>query len=325
VWQTDDITAGNGGWFDVHNTNVVAAITKDATDMQGAGVKWARMWVGPGDSVDELTTVANIFSAHNVTLELDANQGHNASPANEQAITNWLTTTVPAMSAAGVHYWEIGNEPNISADAGGYWDTCQAGITPSWANGQGDTNTAVASYVTRLKDAYTTIHHYDPKAFVSSAGLSYDPSYNAYCEIPSNDWISALTKTDAANYMDCFGIHPYGGSPDAVIGALTDTRNALNANPAYNKIPFCITETGFWANGYTPGSQNGYVGNDENNRATQYTTMMTSLKNYGITTPVFWYTWYDYNQPTGYGAVHYSGFTTRDYTPVYTAMKNYDS
>jgi hypothetical protein len=40
-------------------------------------------------------------------------------------------------------------------------------------------------------------------------------------------------------------------------------------------------------------------------------------------TPVFWYTWYDYYQPYGYGIVSYGGLTTRTYLSIFTAMKNY--
>ena len=323
MWQTDDITASNGG-FDMSNANVVAAVTKDAADMQAAGLKWARWWVGPGDSVSEISSVGRIFKDHGVTIELDVNDGHNSSAANEQALTSWLTSLVPAMGAMGIHYWEIGNEPNINYAAGGYWDTCRAGVSPSGASGQGDATAAVNSYVVRLKDAYTAIHRYDSAAYVSSAGLSYDSGYSAYCEIPSDQWIGALVNTDAYNYMDGFGIHPYASSASGVIAALNDTRNALNANPNYAKLAFNITEVGFWANGYTPGSQNGYIGSsDENARAADYVSLMNSLKSYAITTPVFWYTWYDYTQPTGYGVVHYGGSTARTYSPVYTAMKNY--
>ena len=55
-----------------------------------------------------------------------------------------------------------------------------------------------------------------------------------------------------------------------------------------------MTEVGFWASGYTPGSQNGFIGtSDENARAADYVTLMSDLKSYGIQTPASWYTWYD--------------------------------
>ena len=323
VWQTDDISASNGG-FDSSNGNVIAAVTKDATDMQNAGVKWARWWVGPGDSVAQDTSVATIFKNHGVGLELDVNAGSNSDASTEQTLKSWLSTMVPAISAIGDHFWEIGNEPNIDYQAGGYWDDCPPGVSPSGASNQGDVSAAVTSYVIRLQDAYKTILQGDAKAFVSSAGLSYDSGYSAYCEIPSDEWIGALVHTDAYKYMSCFGIHPYSSTPGGVVSALADTRSALDASSNYSKIPFCVTEVGFWANGYAPGSQNGFIGsNDENARAADYVTLMSDLKSYGIQTPVFWYTWYDYSQPDGYGIVHYSGFTSRTYLPIYTAMKNY--
>jgi hypothetical protein len=323
VWQTDDISASNGG-FNMSNGNVIAAVTQDATDMQNAGVTWARWWVGPGDSVAQDTSVATIFKDHGVSLELDVNAGSNSDASNEQALESWLSTMVPAMSAIGDHFWEIGNEPNIDSQAGGYWDDCPPGVSPSGASNQADVSAAVTSYLVRLQDADNTILQGDPKAFVSSAGLSYDSGYSAYCEIPSDVWIGALIQTDAYKYMSCFGIHPYSSSPSGVVAALADTRNALDASSNYAKIPFCITEVGFWANGYTPGSQNGFIGtSDENVRAADYTTLMNDLKSYGIQTPVSWYTWYDYSQQDGYGIVHYSGFTSRTYLPIYTAVKNY--
>jgi hypothetical protein len=313
VWQSDAITDSTGG-FDTSNPTIVAALTRDALDMQGAGVKWARWWVGPGYSIAQVSTVASIFRAHGVILILDVNSGTDSDPASERVLERWLSALVPAMAKLGEHYWEIGNEPNIDYRAGGYWNDCAAGVTPSTTSNQANIVRAVDSYVLRLKDAYTTIHRADGLAYVSSAGLSYDDYYSKFCELTSDQWIAQFTKTGAWRYMDCFGIHPYAGDPAGVVAALAETRSDLSVNPEYARIPFCITELGFKSTDVLT----------ENERAREYVTLMNDLKNYGIKTPVFWYDWYDYNTDGGgYGITEFRGLTSRGYLPIYSAVRAY--
>jgi hypothetical protein len=312
VWQSDAITDATGS-FNTSDPTVVAALTRDSLDMQGAGVKWARWWVGPGYSVAQVSTVASIFRAHGVTMVLDVNSGTDSNTPTERALESWLSALVPVMAKLGEHYWEIGNEPNIDYRAGGYWDDCAAGVAPSNASNQGDIVKAVGSYVVRLKDAYTTIHRADSIAYVSSAGLSYDDYYNKFCEITSDQWIAQFIKTGAWRYMDCFGIHPYAGDPADVVAALAATRTELSVNAAYTKVPFCITELGFKSTKVLT----------ENERAREYVTLMNDLKHYGINTPVFWYDWYDFDTNGGYGITEFRSLTSRGYLPIYSAVRSY--
>jgi hypothetical protein len=281
--------------------------------MQSAGVTWTRWWVSPSYSVDDVKRVATIFQAHGIGMLFDVNSGHTSDAQTETALKKWLAQLAPAMAKLGQHHWEIGNEPNIDYRANGYWDTCAAGVSPSAAEGQADVASAVASYVVRLRDAYTVIHQSDPKAVVASAGLSYDHSYNKFCEIPSGQWIAQLEKTDAWKYMDYFGIHPYATTPSGVIAALVDTRRALALNAHFANKPFAISEVGFQLRNQK--SQAAY--------AQSYPALMDALKVYGITTPVFWYDWYDYADTEGYGIVQYKGPTDRVYLPIYAAVRQY--
>lgn len=313
VWQDDAIRQSHGGILDTEDPDVVAAITKDAADMQAAGVTWIRWWVSPHYPVAVVTKVASIFQQHGISTNFDVNSGYTSDPSIEADLKDWLAGVVPATAKMGEHHWEVGNEPNIDHRAGGYWDDCASGVTPSATEGQGDVSAAVDSYVVRLRDAYTTIHAHDSQALVASAGLSYDAAYSKFCEIPSGQWIAQLERTDAWKYMDYFGIHPYADSAGGVVAALVETRKSLAANPMFADKPFAVTEVGFPLT--SPGGEAA--------QAQEYVKVMNALKAYGLSTPVFWYDWYDYAHPNGFGITNYLGPTRRTYLPIYAAMRDY--
>lgn len=317
VWQEDDIAKAAGG-FNIANPNVQAGITRDALDsgVSGLGSGYARWW-GSNKPAD-LTYVAGKFAAQNTKLLYCLNYGKDAS--DEPGFINMLKPLAEAAVAAGVHDWEVGSEVNVST----YWNTAGPGV-PVTAGGVANLAAACDSYMTRLHDAYTTIKPIDPLANILMAGISLDPSYTGWDEITSAVWYqqACLAKYAAEQFCDGMAGHPYvDGGPAAVLAGLAQMRSQITGPLAAK--PFVVTEIGLWANGYTPGTQNGYIGsNSETARAADYAVLMNGMRAAGIMSPVFWYTLHDALQPAGYGFNHYVDYTTRTQLPIFAAALAY--
>jgi hypothetical protein len=323
VWQTDNI---QGTFGTITSSGALAAVTKDASDMQTAGITWVRWW---GNNVtSDVVKIVTIFKSYGITMIYCFNLGMSASSSTEAAVIAALQALVPQCAAAGLHVWEIGNEPNINYQYNGYWDTGGSAAYAIGGNGAGGGN-----YALRLKDAYTTIHGLDASAFVLSAGISYNPSYTDYDEVTSTAWFQEFTlpKYGLWNYCDGIGLHPYAPPAGSWAAACSEIRGYLSSEFAAK--PIIITESGMW----WPGGGNTYASSQpgevssEATRNSDYISMMNELKANGLDggrSPLCWYTWYDYTDSPGYGVVTWNGSTSnptgRTPSSLYTTIQNYN-
>jgi hypothetical protein len=112
-------------------------------------------------------------------------------PTNLSDYAMFAKTAATHFGAAGVHTYEVWNEPNISA----FW---MPGPDP-------------ARYTQLLKLAYTSIKQADPTATVISAGLSPYGSYGQADAQHMNpvSFLEKMYANGAAGSMDAVGWHPY--------------------------------------------------------------------------------------------------------------------
>ncbi|MFL6112860.1 MAG: cellulase family glycosylhydrolase, partial [Catenulispora sp.] len=150
-------------------------------------------------------------------------------PADNALFAKFVKQAVARYSARGVHYWEVWNEPNITA----------------WAP-----NPDPADYAKLLVTVSAAIRAADPHAFVLMGGLAADhPSAGAPFITPY-DFITAVAGAGGLKAVDGIGYHPYpDGDPatsrtfQAISQSPTSIIAALTRAGAPN-MPIWITETG---------------------------------------------------------------------------------
>ncbi len=112
---------------------------------------------------------------------------------------------------AGIHYWELGNEPDVSPN--------------TWTG-------TLKSYVElMLKPGYEAVKEVDPRAQVVMGGLAL------------SNRMSALYAAGAGPYFDVANFHAYYTAPSADSTALDFVRQAMHANGDDFK-PIWMTEFG---------------------------------------------------------------------------------
>jgi hypothetical protein len=315
VWQDDYIREHVDSTINPGNSAVAAIINRDAADMQAAKITWVRYWPSIADA-GHLAGIFQIFKNHGISMIYCYNFGTDAS-SDAQCVTQ-LQSIVPAISAVGAHVYEIGNEMNL---VGSPWTA----------------NNPIGNYCSRLKAVYPVIKGLDPQAYVISGGISYNQSYTADGSTTSDYWFDQFCSTANGMWAFCdgIGIHPYSDSNQGgVTGALADTRNAINSASGganFANKPLCITELGWWYNGYSPGQQHGLTSPaSDAGRDSVWAAAMNLIKANGInggTFPVCYYSWTDGGgtDQWGYGVVAYTGANAsgRAYSELYTTMQNY--
>lgn len=277
-----------------------AGIEQDATDMQTAGIKWTRTWIGCTSSNATWDRLLDILQPRGISLLADINCGNDiGSAADRASYKSWLAGFVNRYKARGVHYYEIGNEPNL----GDYW------------NQSGGPASSVSRYLQRMEDAYTTIHANDPQAFVIYGGVS---------EWESEPYIDQLVAQQAWRFMDGMAFHPYSSNVEGNIARLNMLKGKMAQNPTFASKPIWITEVGYWSTNLNPGGQAGYI-NDQNARGQVLVSLMNALKGWGLTTPVFWYILHEPSYGGGgYGLTNLTSGTAREYYPAFQSYKNYN-
>ncbi|WP_194896501.1 cellulase family glycosylhydrolase [Catenulispora pinisilvae] len=150
-------------------------------------------------------------------------------PADNAVFANFVKQAVARYSARGVHYWEVWNEPNITA----------------WAPLPDP-----ADYTKLLVTVSAAIRAADPHAFILMGGLAADHPSPGAPFIAPYDFITAVAKAGGLKAVDGIGYHPYpDGDPATSSTFLAISQSpksiitALNQAGAPN-MPIWITETG---------------------------------------------------------------------------------
>ncbi|MBR0934903.1 cellulase family glycosylhydrolase [Bradyrhizobium jicamae] len=176
-------------------------------DMKSIGVKWLRVefdWsrIQPDgqetyilEQHDRIVSLAQEF--HISVLGLIyfcpawANGGHKPPaypPADPESFARFASVLTARYSSAGVRHWEIWNEPNLGS---------------SW-----EPRPSPAAYVALLRAAYTAIKQADSGATVVSGGLAQP--YNTSTTMQAGDFLDAIYRNGAKEFLDAVGNHPYG-------------------------------------------------------------------------------------------------------------------
>ncbi|QPF90253.1 cellulase family glycosylhydrolase [Bradyrhizobium commune] len=176
-------------------------------DMQVTGVKWLRVefdWsrIQPNDqdnyALEQHDRIVNLAEEFDISVlgliyfcPAWANGGHKppaSPPADPRDFGRFASVLAARYSAAGLHHWEIWNEPNL-------------GI--SWGPSPSPTE-----YVALLKAAYVAIKKVDSSATVVSGGLAQP--YNTSTTMRAADFLDAIYRNGAKEFLDAVGNHPYG-------------------------------------------------------------------------------------------------------------------
>ncbi len=284
-----------------------AQFSQDATDMQNAGVKWMRGWMACGNT-SEAVEVAKTLQAHGITFLPTYNCDINMSISTFQQT---LAADMDALKPYGVHVWEIGNEMD------GGWtpenNYCNNNATP------GDMVCAQAAYLEFQKAAYSTIHTNDPQGALIYGGLS-----NWSTNI--GPWLAEMKKSQAWQWMDGMGYHPYGSTVDVTMASMDDLKTAMSADPAWASKPIWITEVGCWSSGLGASQQSPCSPQSEEGKASYIVGLMDAMKawnkgtTFEIRSPICWYILHENSDTPGYGLLTTG---SRTLLPAYTAYKNY--
>lgn len=198
-------------------------------------------------------------------------------PASNAQFANFIKQAVARYSARGVHYWEVWNEPNITA-----WSP-----TPD-----------PADYTKLLVTVSAAIRAADPHAFILMGGLAADHPSPGAPFISPYDFITAVAKDGGLKAVDAISYHPYpDGDPAtsntflAISKSPTSIITALNEAGAPN-MPIWITETG--AN--IPAlifNQPDQVKTQEANQVTIAKEEAEVLSSYPNVASFFWFSYQD--------------------------------
>lgn len=117
------------------------------------------------------------------------NDRKQCAPAEPAAFGTFAGALAERYQAAGLHYWEIWNEPNT-----------QNFFAPSPNVGQ---------YAALLRAAHTRIHAVDNKAIVLTGGTAPADNANDGSTISPSTFLEKLYANRAQSYFDAVAAHPY--------------------------------------------------------------------------------------------------------------------
>src|SRR5207248_98801 len=191
-------------------------------------------------------------------------------PANNADYGNFCGAAARHYLPMGVHYWEVWNEPNLTA----------------FFQPKPD----VVKYVGMLKACYTAIKAVDPSATVVTGGTSPAGSYNAPCSsacsnVNGINWLEGIYANGGKGYFDAVGHHPYSfPSPPSTVAGWSAWYQMFGTSPSLRSVMVANgdgdkkiwgTEWGAPTNG-PAGS--GFV--SESTQAAQVTEAYTLWKSY---------------------------------------------
>ena len=301
------------------------AIERDLDDLRRAGVTWVRTEIEYEiDAADHrpLDRLVGLLRARGISMvgKIRKNppktdlctprDGRPADPStcssNRRAYRAWLANVV-ARHGGFIRYWEAGNEPNLPQ----FWNIRGAAGSPEYAR-------SVSNYTIHLGDTYRTIKAADQGIQVLIGGLS---------EWRAEPYLRELVRQgEAVRYFDILALHPYAGSPDAVLKRLRSMKAVLSRQPEWAAKPLWVTEVGFHA------EQKGfpYPGKTRNQKvkAEYLTKTFTALRAEGLRTPIFWYNLseratFSAGSRAGYGLQRVDRVTplVKTNLPAYDAMR----
>lgn len=313
--QDKGVTWHIGSWYGTTNAPTAyywRGIYDDLAKMRAAGITNARLTMNMNtqtvcDNKKFYSGVRDALDNYGITplITITIPNATSTTATTEQRNTfkSWLNTMVNCYKD-DFDYWEVGNEPNLTD----YWN-----IDDDPASDQTAYEQSVEWYYDYLEDAYTTIKAADSGATVIHAGLS---------QYKLDRWLVASALQDRSGIFDAMGFHPYSDyGSEGSLNQLNKVYKWLNNTPGLSSKPIWITEVG-----YTDKSGE-YPGNVANStiKASYLTETLQDLRNWGITTPIFWY---DFTQnaanPTeGYPLIISDrSALTSNIQPAYTAMQN---
>lgn len=214
-------------------------------------------------------------------------------PTNLNDYVTFARATVQHFAPAGVHTFEIWNEPNISS---------------FWAPGPDP-----AKYTQMLKLAYAAIKQVDPTATVISAGLSPYGSYgqsDAQHMNPLN-FLQSMYSNGAAGSLDAVAWHPYNYPYGLSYYGWSAWSQMAETSPSARSI---MTAAGdgakqIWATefGWPTGTSTRSV--SETIQAQMVTDSYAKLKTYSWAGPAFFYSGRDVGTDTlniedNFGIIH---------------------
>lgn len=153
-----------------------------------------------------------------------------AAPRNPPNYADYVYHVVDRYKS-DIHYWEIGNEPNLSK----YFR---------------DPNSAI--YTEMLKRAYWAAKYADPNSIVIAGALANDDSIYSpqYTWISPEKFLKGMYENGAKGHFDVLSRHPYNGGPNDFRGPFLYTSAQLNTmrtlldSHGDDQIPIWITEYG---------------------------------------------------------------------------------
>jgi hypothetical protein len=296
TWQIDQT------WGEWPNTNW-KAVEQDAADIHNAGITWARVSFSQDPPFAYFDRIVQIAKAYNIQLLpiIYKNNPSNdlGNPDQQNQYKQWLASSVQHFKGY-VHYWEIGNEENLS-------DNWNIDTDPN--SNQAEYDSSVQRYVQLLQESYEVIHANDPNGHVVAGGLS---------EYRAERYLDSMIKFDAYKYMDIMAFHPYSTSPAADLDRFKMLQSKMASQPGFAQKPIWVTEIGFhtqanWTNiDYVPTEQG---------KAAYLVEVMNLLSENGAQLS-FWYTLHESDDVNGHGlTVRNPSTLSTTYLPAYQAYK----
>ena len=281
--------------------------------MSEAGVQWVRFVLHKGTQTqcapDKFyTNIASALRSRNmkalVYVAIPNPTTTTATAGEISEFTTWLNTMASCYKD-DFKYWEIGNEPNLSA----YWN-----IDDDVASDQSAYEDSVEWYYEYLESGYTTIKAIDPGATVIHAGLS---------QYKSDRWYEVMETINPSSYIDAMAFHPYSDlGPDGNINYINRLYTKMQTIFGMENKPIWITEIGYTADvDQYPGNTSG----SETLKASYLSSSYQKMLDWGISTPIFWFNFsQDPNVDAPGCELMYSDRSAFTYIAqcAYTAMKN---
>jgi hypothetical protein len=245
-----------------------SAVRADATDMQNAGITYARTALSQSSNLSTYDMIVNTAVAHGININFDLQGAELAS--DQSAWVTWVQSVVNRYKAS-VHNWEVGNEEDL--------------IIRNQTSDPIVFNRDVGLYVTHLQKTYQAIKAIQPTATVLLGGLSNaadndPPLVNLFV----NDMVANYQYVAAS--MDGFAYHPYADTPANAAGQMTKLAGKL-AGTSFASVPLRVTEIGwFTGNIEAPGPSQVST---EQQKANNLTAVMPDLLSVGVHLPIYWY------------------------------------
>jgi hypothetical protein len=292
-------------WGTWPNTNWTA-VEQDATDIENAGITWARTELyqdHPFEYFDKVLQIAKRHHIHLLPIVYKSDPPKGMGTATQIAqYKQWLTTTILRYKN-DIQYWEINNEPDIPEN----WD-----IDVHTYSDQTAYEASVQSFIRFMKLNYETIHANSQDAQVLYGGLS---------EFYAERYIDAMIKYDAYRYMDIMAFHPYHGDPQGILDRLNMLYQKMATQPGFAAKPVWVTEIGFHTKVEWASTNPGYV-TTEQEKADDLVQTVKLLHSNSVPI-VFWYILHEDDNYNGYGLTVRNPTTLQtQYLPAYNAYKN---